>query len=163
VRNCLITACSQVGILAATAGDNGLVQNCTITYNGSYGVEARSDANGTITVSNCIARPNGNNGFYGYRSTCNLSYSNGSTVWTAGNQGVIDIDPQFVSNTDYHISQGSPCWDTGNPSLQDPDGSRSDMGYFGGPDCPIYPTVFEITITPNGSNINLEAKARANY
>jgi len=37
------------------------------------------------------------------------------------------------------------------------------MGYFGGPECPIYPTVFEIIITPNGNNINLEAKGRANY
>jgi len=69
----------------------------------------------------------------------------------------------FTSSSDYHISQGSPCWNTGNPSLSDPDGSVSDMGYFGGPDCPIYPVVYEIQITPNGSNINLQAKGRANY
>ena len=161
VSNCLITACSGLGIYAGTAGDNGLVQNCIINYNGSYGVET---VDGGISVTNCIGRPNGGYyDFYRYNGTFNLSYSNGSHNNTLGNQGCIDVDPQFVSTSDNHISQGSPCWNTGNPALVDPDGSRSDMGYFCGPDCPIYPVVYEIIISPNGNNINLQAKGRANY
>jgi hypothetical protein len=161
VSNCLVTACSLRGIYAGTAGDNGLVQNCIISYNGSNGILAGT---GGISVTNCIARPNGAIGFArDYYGTFNLSYSNGSTSSTSGNQGVINIDPQFVSAADYHISEGSPCWNTGNSALSDPDGSVSDMGYFGGPDCPIYPVVYEIIISPNGNNINLQAKGRANY
>jgi len=165
VSNCVITGCSLCGIYAGTAGDDGLVRNCVLTKNGTAGIAVGYYTSSTITIVNCIARPNGGKDFRGeYGSTFNLSYSNGATNGhTSGNQGVIDIDPQFYSENDYHIGEGTPCWNTGNPALQDPDGSQSDMGYFGGPECPIYPTVFEIIITPNGNNINLEAKGRANY
>jgi hypothetical protein len=173
VSNCVITGCSLVGILAGTAGDNGLVQNCIISNNISHGVEARYIASTTlrITVTNCIATSNGGTDFYVYCCpTTNfgmtLSYSLCGTrsTYTSGNVGVItNTNPLFVSTTDFHISQGSPCWDSGNPAIYDPDGTSSDMGYFGGPDCPIYPVVTEITISPNGNNVNMTAKGRANY
>lgn len=162
VRSCVIANCLGRGIVSNT-GTNSII-NCVLVNNSNSGVQA--DAGATINVTNCIARPNGGVGFDrpGYTGgVLNLSFSNGSNTYTTGNQGVININPAFVSAIDFHISQGSPCWDTGNTSLTDPDGSRSDMGYFGGPDCPIYPTVFEILIEPNGNNINLKAKARANY
>jgi hypothetical protein len=40
---------------------------------------------------------------------------------------------------DYHLAFGSPCIDAGNPAAEynDPDGSRNDMGAFGGPDAAI--------------------------
>jgi predicted outer membrane repeat protein len=65
--------------------------------------------------------------------------------------GNIDTDPMFVSGplSDYHLSLGSPCIDTGNPSPQyyDPEDPlnpgyalwpalgtvRNDMGVYGGP------------------------------
>ena len=36
---------------------------------------------------------------------------------------------------DFNLQNGSPCINTGNPSssYNDPDGSRSDMGAYGGP------------------------------
>jgi parallel beta-helix repeat protein len=43
-------------------------------------------------------------------------------------------DPQFVDSLDFHLMPSSPCIDTGDSLLTDPDGSRSDMGIFGGPD-----------------------------
>ena len=165
VANCVIMACIGTGIYSNTNGSNTSVINCTIVYNGGYGILA--SAGGCINVTNCIARWNGNTAFVDYYyyayGPLNLSFSNGSRSNTKGNQGCIDQDPNFTSGTDFHISEGSPCWNTGTPSLQDPDGSQSDMGYFGGPDCPIYPVVFEVLIEPSGSTINLKAKGRANY
>lgn len=47
--------------------------------------------------------------------------------------GTIDI--KFVSDTDFRLSQSSPCIDAGNSdaSYNDPDGSRNDQGAYGGP------------------------------
>ena len=47
--------------------------------------------------------------------------------------GNISIDPMFVGDDDYHLKPGSPCIDTGDPEITDRDGSRSDMGLYGGP------------------------------
>jgi hypothetical protein len=158
VRNCVIDACSAYGIYSDT-GDSQVI-HCVIVNNAYNGIRVTS---GTMSINNCISRSNGSYGFYRYGGTLNLSYSNGSIINTQGNQGCIDTDSFFTSSTDFHISEGSPCWNKGNPSLQDPDGSPSDMGYFGGPDCPIYPVVVEVLIEPAGNTINLKAKGRANY
>jgi parallel beta-helix repeat protein len=44
--------------------------------------------------------------------------------------GMIDGDPVFVlpDKKDYRLLWDSPCMDTGDPTLFDPDGTRSDMG-----------------------------------
>jgi hypothetical protein len=165
VTNCVITGCSNYGIYNGTSGSYATVTNCVVFGNVYDGISASSG--GIINVTNTISRNNGSNGFDNHYSsaTINLSYSDGSRGYTSGNQGCIDQDPNFtsVTNLDFHLSEGSPCWNTGNPAYTDPDGSIGDMGYFGGPDCPIYPTVYEITISPNGATIDLHAKARANY
>ena len=166
VKNCVIVGCSTYGIYVPS-GTSSQVINCVLYQNGVYGIYAYGTATTVVNVTNCISRLNGSQGFYraGYSTTLNLSYSNGSHVSTTGNQGCVDCDPNFTNPPlDFHIAENPYCsWDTGNPSLPDPDGSIGDMGYFGGPDCPIYPTVVEILIEPNGNNINLKAKARANY
>jgi len=46
----------------------------------------------------------------------------------------ITSNPQYVDPlSDHHLQSGSPCIDTGDPSIQDYDGSDSDMGCYGGP------------------------------
>ena len=47
--------------------------------------------------------------------------------------GNISVDPMFTDEDDYHLQSGSPCIDTGDLEITDPDGSRSDMGLYGGP------------------------------
>lgn len=162
LTNCVINACSKNGLICESG--SAAIRNCIFINNGGYGIWIISNS-ASLSVTNCIARSNAKYGFsaYGYSGVINLSYSNGSLWGTSGNQGCIDTDPLFTSTTDFHISEGSPCWNKGNPSLQDPDGSISDMGYFGGPDCPIYPVVVEVLIEPAGNTINLNAKGRANY
>jgi len=57
------------------------------------------------------------------------------TPWPA--TGNISADPLFVDaqGGDYHLWASSPCVDAGDPDPQynDPDGSRNDMGAYGGP------------------------------
>ncbi len=45
------------------------------------------------------------------------------------------MDPMFISEDDFHLSELSPCINSGNPSSEfnDPDGSRNDQGAYGGP------------------------------
>jgi len=161
ISNCVITSCAKDGI-RSTGGTNSLIINCVVVYNGRHGVVA--DINSTLSVTNTISYWNQNYGFHALSGVLYVSFSNGPrSGYVSGGQGCINQDPLFVSSTDYHLSLSSPCWNTGNDSYLDPDGTRSDMGYFGGPNCPIYPTVFEIRIEPSGSGVNLRAKARANY
>jgi hypothetical protein len=47
--------------------------------------------------------------------------------------GNISVDPGFMDDEDFHIPGGSPLIDAGNPLLSDPDGTRSDIGLYGGP------------------------------
>ncbi|MBN2564315.1 MAG: right-handed parallel beta-helix repeat-containing protein [Candidatus Eisenbacteria bacterium] len=50
-----------------------------------------------------------------------------------GIDGNISLDPAFEDSLDFHLREGSPCIDTGNPVFTDPDGGPADMGAFGGP------------------------------
>jgi hypothetical protein len=60
------------------------------------------------------------------------------TIYETSN---LQEDPLFVSasdaasyeTNDYHLEPGSPAMDAGSPAYSDPDGSRSDMGAYGGP------------------------------
>ncbi len=46
----------------------------------------------------------------------------------------ISANPSFVTpGTDFHLQGGSPCINTGDPTILDPDSSISDMGAYGGP------------------------------
>jgi hypothetical protein len=169
IKNCVVNSCASNGVFSNSG--TGFISNCVLLYNGVYGI--RSESTGFLYVTNCISRSNSSYGFSGsnpwtYCYNCgdprmNLSYSNGSACCTINNQGVIDTDPYFLPKEDYRLSSGSPSIDKGQPSLSDPDGSVSDMGYFGGPDCPIYPVVSEMTIQPDGTNFKITAKGRANY
>ena len=56
---------------------------------------------------------------------------------TGQGDGDITLNPQFAdsSSFDFRLMQGSPCIDAGNPATQynDVDGTRNDMGGYGGP------------------------------
>jgi hypothetical protein len=47
--------------------------------------------------------------------------------------GNISVDPGFVDDEEFFLSEDSPLINSGNPLLTDPDGTRSDIGLYGGP------------------------------
>jgi len=51
-----------------------------------------------------------------------------------GIDGNLAADPAFVNpaGDDFHLAAGSACIDAGDPALSDPDGTRADLGRFGG-------------------------------
>ena len=164
VKNVVIKGCTGNGIYS----DDGTasVINCAIVNNSQDGIQ-RNDvypANGQLNVSNCISYYNGSYGYEEPDGLMSLSYSNGSTFRMDVGPGCLNQNPQFVSDIDLHLQLTSPCLDAGNTSMNDPDGTRSDMGYFGGTECPIYPVVTQIKIIPQqNGEIQIQAIGQANY
>jgi hypothetical protein len=74
-----------------------------------------------------------------YISTYN-DYYLGGVFPVPLSDGNLSVPPEYLSYdengypTDWHLSLTSPLIDMGDPSELDPDGSRSDMGPYGGPD-----------------------------
>ncbi|NQU05967.1 MAG: choice-of-anchor D domain-containing protein, partial [Calditrichaeota bacterium] len=107
----------------------------TISYVTVVGNTADSDQGGLGVGGNAVATVV-NSIFWGNDPT---AISGGQTFTFsciegsyAGN-GNIEDDPQFVDsdNGDYHITEDSPCIDTGDPnSPEDSDATRADMGAF---------------------------------
>jgi hypothetical protein len=73
----------------------------------------------------------GFNGFWG-NSYGNLHITNWNKVDTIGN---IEAYPMYVNPESFnvHLQEFSPFIDAGDPLISDVDGSRSDIGVFGGP------------------------------
>ncbi len=76
-----------------------------------------------------------------------IGYNNIWDVWKVSNRDTIDStkniyrDPMFVNSDsgDYHLQMYSPLINAGDPDILDPDGSRSDIGAYGGPQGTSYP------------------------
>lgn len=165
VKNVVIQGCGGSGVYSDDGSPS--IVNCAIINNAQYGVWRDEDYpyNGQTNVTNTICFNNGNYDFREVGGTLSVSYSNGelSGINNPG-PGNINQDPKFISATDLHLQGISPCWDTGNTSMTDPDGTRSDMGYFGGTDCPIYPVVTQIKIIPqDNGEIQIQAVGLSNY
>jgi large repetitive protein len=110
--------------LYVSNGNHTLVNN-VVAYQADEGV--RRTGGGSIT------------------SRYNLWFSNGTdaTGMSLGTGEILGIDPQFaawsgngVCDDDLWPAVGSPLVDAGDPALTDPDGTRSDIGPYGGPDAP---------------------------
>ncbi|TSA25231.1 hypothetical protein D4R71_05670 [bacterium] len=99
---------------------NPFILNSIISENiGCYGIYINSNSNANINYS-CFWNNEGGN-FY----NC------------SGGIGTMELNPLFKDseNGNFHLQAGSPCIDAGNPDpkYNDPDGSRNDMGAYGGP------------------------------
>ncbi|UCC79933.1 MAG: T9SS type A sorting domain-containing protein [Candidatus Zixiibacteriota bacterium] len=74
------------------------------------------------------------------RDSCYFSYNN---LWDNEHDpsfdlfinpvGNISVNPMYLSDTDFHLQAFSPLIDAGHPGYLDVDGSRSDIGAYGGP------------------------------
>ncbi len=129
------------------------ISNATVTMNraaGGAGIWLLGNSSARI-VNSIIAGNNGD-GVRGSASAGLLfEYNNvqGNTsnytgvTSRSGSSGNIELDPMFVlvsndgdeSNDDLRLQSGSPSVDAGNPdaAYNDVDGTRNDMGAYGGP------------------------------
>ena len=164
-----------IGLIAASP----IITNCTIADNfteepsnyGGGGIRCSFGSNPTLI--NCILWNNTQDEVVflelGDPNSITISYTdieggyysivtngNGTINWLEGN---IDTNPLFVdpSNEDYHLTEGSPCIDAGNPNAlyNDPEDPNNpgyasypamgtiinDMGAYGGPNAIGWPAV----------------------
>jgi hypothetical protein len=105
------------------------------------------------------------------RSENNCFYNNLAGNFCNGHipgPGDIQLDPQFVnptceSSADFHLKPGSPCIDKGREGFPDCDGTRGDMGVYGGPNayCGPGPVVTDLQLVPStavkGETFNIQA------
>ena len=149
VTNNIITG-NRIGI-GLSFGHSPIVStivNNTIADNEDVGIYI-VDAPAAQVIKNNIIVSNGTYGIFcdAVSSTGNISYNDvwnnsinyfdqgtGAPFTPLPGTGEIHQDPVF-EDSDYHLAEGSPCIDTGAPGSKynDPDGTRNDMGAYGGP------------------------------
>jgi hypothetical protein len=137
--------------IIATGESHLIAENNVIARNGNCGMAVWSEESSGRIVNNIITKN-------GWRKEwvcpCVGLWSEGNTkgwvirfndVWgnAAGNfqvpsqleqmLGRFSADPLFTDSLDFHLAPSSLCIDNGDSVLTDPDGSRSDMGIYGGP------------------------------
>ena len=173
ITHCVIYGNTEWGIWEETAR----ASDSTSRYSTS------ASATSKVFVQNCIVAKNGSGGVHSQHSGARSMYS---CYWDNGSSGVshydggiqnfigdIESDPRFVDpeNADLHLRSDSPSIDAGKPGLEsnDVDGSRSDMGAYGGPNpfagkaISVLPIVSDVTVEPNpvehGNTITIRAKS----
>ena len=141
INNSTISGNGEHGVVLWNSPTAVLFNNL-VYQNGSSGINI-STGQGTV-VNNLVV----NNAAFGIaavnkdhfiRMEYNLSYGNQDN-WNGwwGDllpDSNISVDPLFVNTGkgDFHLQENSPAIDAGDPDIFDVDGSRSDMGIYGGP------------------------------
>lgn len=137
IRNTVISGCREHAIYARNSTID--IINNTIANNSMTGIFL-SDSSQANIINNIIVN-NAMNGIDGAETaTANIDYNDvwGNTVnyfefFTPGAHD-ISTDPLFVDemNEDYHLLEGSPCINSGDPSFDPPRGGACviDMGAF---------------------------------
>ncbi|MEA2095731.1 MAG: T9SS type A sorting domain-containing protein [Candidatus Cloacimonadota bacterium] len=144
-NNVIVNNTGQWGAFSLSNNSNAIITNNTIANNESTNATPYLFflMNSVPVITNSIIIDNGEIHFV--QSTPIITYSCVTGGFTG--EGNIDEDPLFVApttgdGTDYNgliaswwLQTGSPCIDAGNPDAMynDPDGSRNDMGAYGGP------------------------------
>jgi len=165
ITNCVISGCTGRGAYFPS-GSTGSIKNSVLISNGRYAAQGYPDfPTYPGNVSNSIARNNnGGSNQDQFYTIGGLTYSVGKYNFVSGASNNIDQDPLFISSSDFRIGPTSPCWDAGNPADLDPDGSRSDMGYYGGFDAPVFPVVTDLRIILNSDGtVTVRATGKSRY
>ncbi|MBT3231719.1 MAG: T9SS type A sorting domain-containing protein [Calditrichaeota bacterium] len=117
-----------VAIRTRTAPQDQRIVNCTFVGFGGYAILCQE---GGVQVINSVLWGNGiqQNGVQ-IDGDVDVTFS---LVENMEREGILNEDPLFVNpgEGDYHLTENSPCIDTGDPdSDPDPDGTRADMGAY---------------------------------
>lgn len=123
------------------------IQNNLLTSN-THGVTAGSFSGGTYAYNDVFGSMTAD------WSTCD---ANGCTAVSAPANN-ISADPLYCS--DFTLRPGSPARNAGNPAILNPDGTRSDIGAYGGPEAILPSTTtcrastheyaISVNLLPNG-------------
>lgn len=107
-----------------------LIKNNVIVNNGGFGINGVESASASIDYNDVWGNE-----------------ENYFEFFSAGDHDISE-DPRFVdaARGDFHLQSGSPCIDTGDPDPQfnDRDGSRNNMGAFGGAYAPAVSTAIDV-------------------
>ncbi len=161
INNFTITNCYWPIFVYGTSGGGNQIINNTLAYNASTAIAIFNDC---IIINNIVTF-NGGFGICYYEGVLQNSYNDiyGNTLsnWydCSSGTGSFSDDPLFVNQAgnDFHLQSGSPCINAGNPSsiYNDSDGSRNDMGAFGGPNFETTTSGW-LSVTPLSGNIASE-------
>ncbi|MBP9583464.1 MAG: right-handed parallel beta-helix repeat-containing protein [Ignavibacterium sp.] len=161
------------GVSFDTVLDTAFVRNNIITYQSSNGSAAGIWTSGNRIFANNLIFINSKKGIYqsgsGFvRSDYNIFWNNDvNLVGVAYGDSDIVADPMLVKDTiphingpyDFHLQAFSPGIDNGDPTILDLDGTRSDIGLYGGPFGETYTYQDLATLAPR----NLSAIVDSNY
>jgi hypothetical protein len=131
-----------------------------------YGIEASQN---DIVKNNVVTGANFGIGNYGTQNPIYFQFNNS---WRNGlNYGGftpdttnLSVNPMIVNddstqgNLDFHLQMYSPLIDAGDPTILDKDGSRSDIGLYGGP----YGESYIYVDLPPRTPVNLTASVDSN-
>lgn len=159
-NNVIVNNTGQWGAFSFKNDSNPVITNNTIANNESTNNNSTTPylmflLSSTPIISNSILIDNGE--IY-YLTTPEITYSCVTGGFTG--EGNIDEDPLFVTPTagdgtgydglaaNWSLQAGSPCINAGNPDAMynDIDGTRNDMGAYGGP------TPYELELTDSDDN-----------
>lgn len=165
IKNNIVSEYGFTNIYTILTTDSAIVENNIVSYQtvsdgGSIEADVNSDLINNIAVYNQV----GIRAFSGTESDYNLFWQNVAN--TAGGLTVdstdIIADPMFVNDTvpasdmhfNFHLQQYSIAIDRGDPNILDVDGTRSDIGAYGGPGGEMY-TYLDLPPRPP-VNVNAE-------
>ncbi|SYZ72013.1 hypothetical protein TRIP_C20128 [Candidatus Zixiibacteriota bacterium] len=137
--------------IIATGSSYMDIANNVVNHNGNCGIAPWSTESRGRIINNIVT----NNGWrkewvcpcvgiWNYGDWAKWEFAN-NIVWNnkEGNyrdiwdqsdlNGNLSVDPQFVGESVFILKPTSPAINAGHPEIFDPDGSRSDIGLYGGP------------------------------
>ena len=146
---CFVAPVEVINNVVAHSGTAGIVNNSGVKiiiknnisyYNTSAGL--KSDPGGysyNCLFANNVPRPCTDWMPWCWRPQYGGAYFPGAGDLLLHGDRFHPVDPLLVdpANYDFHLQATSPAIDTGDPTILDADGTRSDMGAYGGPD-PIH-------------------------
>ncbi len=146
IKNNLVSGFPH-NIFIDSVPDTVFIKNNILCYQRPYGLGSIRTSGNRVIANNIILSKNGtgidHSGSGFVRSNYNIFWENTAANLSGVTYGDSDIiaDPMFVNDTiptanntyDFHLQTYSPAIDKGDPTILDLDGSRSDIGMYGGP------------------------------